>query len=304
MDQYCPLSEHSAKVELNTGEKDVFRVECPACGKFLITEEAQLGLTSIVDSRLHVLLGVVRESSERGICLTITTSNIQNLLDSAQVPRDPLDSMDRILFYIQRKSLSPSAHIQLFTQTDFPIAYALVPDEFDFYLKKLVELDYLEEEPSGYFRLSVNGWRHVIEVRKNERNSNQAFVAMWFDKSLDSVWKNGFKKALEELEFNPIRIDILEHNEKICDRIIAEIRHSGLLVADFTGHRGGVYFEAGFAMGLGIPVIWTCRDTDITKAHFDTRQYNHIVWADTADLKKKLIDRIEATLGRMRRSRK
>ncbi len=57
-------------------------------------------------------------------------------------------------------------------------------------------------------------------------------------------------------------------------------------------------------MGIGIPVIWTCRDTDIKKAHFDTRQYNHIVWTDTVDLRKKLIDRIEATLGRMKRSRK
>ena len=35
-------------------------------------------------------------------------------------------------------------------------------------------------------------------------------------------------------------------------------RHGGLVVADFTGHRGGVYFEAGFARGLGIPVVWTC----------------------------------------------
>ena len=49
-------------------------------------------------------------------------------------------------------------------------------------------------------------------------------------------------------------------------------------------------------LGLGIPVVWTCRDTDIDKAHFDTRQYNHIVWTDSDDLKEKLIARIEATV--------
>ena len=43
-------------------------------------------------------------------------------------------------------------------------------------------------------------------------------------------------------------------------------------------------------------MIWTCRDTDIDDVHFDTRQYNHIVWKDAADLKKRLADRIEATL--------
>jgi nucleoside 2-deoxyribosyltransferase len=31
------------------------------------------------------------------------------------------------------------------------------------------------------------------------------------------------------------------------------------LVCDLTGYRGGVYFEAGFAYGLGLPVIYICR---------------------------------------------
>lgn len=110
------------------------------------------------------------------------------------------------------------------------------------------------------------------------------------------MWENGLKIALEQTNYIPIRIDRTEHNDKIDDRIIAEIRKSGLLVADFTGQRGGVYFEAGFVLGLGIPVIWTCRDTDVEKLHFDTRQYNHIVWTDSSELKEKLINRIEATL--------
>ena len=96
--------------------------------------------------------------------------------------------------------------------------------------------------------------------------------------------------------YDPIRADIIEHNEKICDRILSEIRRSGLLVADFTGNRGGVYFEAGFAMGMGIPVIWTCRSDDMDSVHFDTRQYNHIVWENISDLKTQLVNRIVATL--------
>ncbi|MFH1288314.1 MAG: hypothetical protein ABII25_06420 [bacterium] len=31
------------------------------------------------------------------------------------------------------------------------------------------------------------------------------------------------------------------------------------MVCDLTGYRGGVYFEAGFAYGLGLDVIYTCR---------------------------------------------
>jgi nucleoside 2-deoxyribosyltransferase len=78
---------------------------------------------------------------------------------------------------------------------------------------------------------------------------------------------------------------------------MAEIRRSGLIVADFTGNRGGVYFEAGFAMGLGLPVIWTVRQDDIDAVHFDTRQYNHITWSTPQELREKLYNRVMATIG-------
>jgi hypothetical protein len=68
-------------------------------------------------------------------------------------------------------------------------------------------------------------------------------------------------------------------------------------VADFTGHRGGVYFEAGFAMGLGLPVFFTCRNTELEKLHFDVRQYNTIDWSDASDLSSRLQVRIEAVIG-------
>ncbi len=61
--------------------------------------------------------------------------------------------------------------------------------------------------------------------------------------------------------------------------------------------RGGVYYEAGFAQGLGIPVIWTVKADHIDHVHFDTRQFNHITWTDAADLREKLKNRIGAVLG-------
>ena len=113
---------------------------------------------------------------------------------------------------------------------------------------------------------------------------------------MNPAWNDGFSPALDAVGFRPVRVDQLKFNDKIDDRIISEIRKSGLLVADFTGNRGGVYFEAGFALGLGIPVVWTCRKTHIEYVHFDTRQYNHIVWEDPESLRQQLIDRVAATI--------
>jgi nucleoside 2-deoxyribosyltransferase len=113
---------------------------------------------------------------------------------------------------------------------------------------------------------------------------------------MPAAWTDGIKPALAENGYEPIRVNELQHNEQIGDRIIAELRLASLLVADFTQQKGGVYFECGYAMGRGIPVVWCCREDDIKNAHFDTRQYNHITWSTPAELHERLRDRIRATL--------
>jgi len=117
---------------------------------------------------------------------------------------------------------------------------------------------------------------------------------MSFDASLDSLYVNGIEPAVGACGYDALKINNEEHNEKICDRIEATIRQSRFIVADFTENKPGVYYEAGLARGLGIPVIWCVKETDIQKLHFDTRQYNHIVWKDESDLREKLELRIRA----------
>jgi hypothetical protein len=147
-------------------------------------------------------------------------------------------------------------------------------------------------------QITVDGWRR-LEKQRIEGIPNRCFVAMSFDHSLDDAWVNGIEPALRiDCKLDPIRIDKEEHNEKICDKIIAEIKLSQFLVADFTLHRQGVYFEAGFALGLGRQVIWMCRDDELAKAHFDTRQYSYIVWTIPEDLRVKLRNRVNATIAK------
>jgi nucleoside 2-deoxyribosyltransferase len=150
-------------------------------------------------------------------------------------------------------------------------------------------------------RPTALGWQEIENLSRPRNDSSQAFVAMWFHDSTNEAYLNGIAPALSATGYKPIRIDKKEHNNKIDDEIVAEIRRSRFLVADFTCEpkniRGGVYYEAGFAQGLGIPVIWTCKNTSINDLHFDTRQYSHIVWQDVSELFLQLKNRIGATIG-------
>ena len=148
--------------------------------------------------------------------------------------------------------------------------------------------------------VTVDGHRHLAE-RVATTDTAQAFVAMWFDESLAAVYQEGIEPAIREAGYRPLRIDQKEHINRIDDEIIAEIRRSKFLVADFTqgneGARGGVYYEAGFAQGLGLPVVFSCRNDGFDDLHFDTNHYNHLAWATPDELREKLKHRILAVIG-------
>ena len=83
------------------------------------------------------------------------------------------------------------------------------------------------------------------------------------DPLFNDVYEKAIEPGVRDAGYEALRIDRKEHNNKIDDEIIAEIRRSRFVIADFThgdqGVRGGVYYEAGFARGLGLEVISTCR---------------------------------------------
>ena len=148
--------------------------------------------------------------------------------------------------------------------------------------------------------VTVRGYNRIADQQTNI-DSSQAFIAMWFDDSMAGACEDGLEAGTEAAGYKPFRINLKEHINKIDDEIIAEVRRSRFLVADFThgptGARGSVYYEAGFAHGLGLPVIFTCRQDCLGKLHFDTSHYNHIVWADPGDLCEQLKNRILAVIG-------
>jgi hypothetical protein len=138
----------------------------------------------------------------------------------------------------------------------------------------------------------------VSKLIKNNISSRQAFVTMCFDINYNNYYNDVIITAIENCGFVPIRIDNKDHNEKIDDEIIIEIRKSKFLVADLNKHRGWVYYEIGYAHALGIPVFLTCNKFDRKDIHFDLRQYNFIFWTDDKfdDIRERLTKRIISVL--------
>ncbi|MHB9027006.1 MAG: hypothetical protein ACYC7E_22960 [Armatimonadota bacterium] len=178
-------------------------------------------------------------------------------------------------------------------------AYAKSDRELSRFITHLQDnRQYLKFEETGSASTCALTMEGIEYISKKEvaTKSDQCFVAMQFSDVMLDTYDRFITPAITEAGFHPLIVLDQQHNDDVCDHIIAEIRRSHFLVADFTGHRGGVYFEAGFAYGLGMPVIWTCSASEFDKAHFDVNHYNFIVWETGEDLQKKLQARILATI--------
>ena len=172
---------------------------------------------------------------------------------------------------------------------------------FGDYLEKQGWIESYEWRGRTNNRVTVMGHVRLAELDATYTPSSKVFVAMWFDDTMSEAWEQGIAPAISDAGYEPVRIDRKEHVNKIDDEIVAEIRRARFVVADFThgdsGARGGVYYEAGLAHGLAIPVIFCCRKDRLEEVHFDTRQYSHIVWETPGELRDRLATRIAAVLG-------
>jgi hypothetical protein len=176
------------------------------------------------------------------------------------------------------------------------VSYSHDEQGVDLLIRILIEESALRLD-GGKCAVTAKGLLAAEALQTAGSNSAQGFVAMWFDESLRDAWTNGFDPGIRIAGFHPVRIDNKDYVGGISDEIMAEIRRSRFVVADYTGQRNGVYFEAGFALGLGLTVIPTCRANDVDKLGFDIKHLNTLLWNTPADLAEGLNRRTRAILG-------
>jgi hypothetical protein len=242
-----------------------------------------------------------RQSSESGEPLLITSANAKDIARShGNTP--VTENLDRLLQYLGSKGRRPSSAVTVVFERDFTVIDVDTAADFVIYLRwlaedNLINFDYAPGNTSYNVAMLRDGWKRLQLTRQAGGMPGTCFIAMWFDPAMNEAYDVGIVPAVEsDCGFKALRIDRKHHNNQITDEIMAGIRSAEFMVADFTGDRGGVYYEAGFARGLGRPVIYCCKETEMGKVHFDTRVISHVTWSDPAELRKKLADRIRATI--------
>lgn len=125
-----------------------------------------------------------------------------------------------------------------------------------------------------------------------------AFIAMPMDPDdhllIDVL--EAVKDATAKCGVNAERIDEVQSNEPITDRILESIQRAEYIIVDLTHSKPNVFFEAGYAHGLGkIPIYFAKQGT---KLEFDLKDYPVLFYRNLKELRDSLEKRIKGLKGK------
>lgn len=325
--QRCPICGTTLEGIAPAENLDGIYYNCSTCGKFIIdnalfqdpTSGSKLDeklksciyyyLTEVRKEQRKTSKGAVRilygkpnsGDQKDSFPITVYTEELLNIF-----PKDFDEHLSMILVNLTNQSKQPGKSLALSygniwkESVNSPAFFTsgrseTKSQEVEWWTGTLLKLGYIVGLYEN-FEVTFDGWKKATDYSKKTSSSKTAFIAMNFDSKLQDV-RTEIKRSVEAAGFIPILIDDKEHNNQIVPEILYEIRKARFLVADFTNQRNGVYYEAGYADGLGLPVIALCESQDFhDNMHFDLRQKNIILWEKPEDIYEKLVRRIIATL--------
>ena len=152
--------------------------------------------------------------------------------------------------------------------------------------------------------LTLEGWERYEREKRGEFEGNYGFIAMKFgDAELDPFVRDVVKPAIKDkLDYDLIDMrDVAEAG--IIDNIMrVQIRDAAFVIADLTHDNHGAYWEAGYAEGLGKPVVYICERTKFEKerSHFDTNHCTTVPWSkdEPEEFSRELVATLRRSLDR------
>jgi len=317
MPNICPVCKTELKEEPKEKfYRDVTFFSCHRCGDFAFSYELIEDMPGILqrnknaDVKIsHALLAMQGTNNK----VELFTTNIEAILKNP-LPR-PQEQADLLIRWLAEHSDAPGDLVSLDPiEYNLSIIGAKSKAGFVLILSHLIEKAGLINGKiamlsSGYIgcgelSLTFDGWEYYETLLKGKATYRKAFMAMKFgDRELNEVLEKIFKPSVKMAGFDLFKSDDKPRAGPIDDQLRVDIQSSDFLIADLTHENPGAYWEAGYAEGLGKPVIYTCELEKFNSqpTHFDTNHHLTVFWDKKSPEQAgdKLKDTIRATLPQL-----
>lgn len=287
-------------------QPDRVKIQCRNCGQFILTGTAESTVQSAIAEtpRLAAVIAHAMQRMQRSTKWPVVGSGtIERLKKEGTLPA-PAEQAENFILWLGEAQDHPGIPLEI----EFALAPARIgavdADGVRFILDAM-EADGLvharTDSGGASISLSFEGWEGFDVLTRKASRGPRAFMAMAYGNSeLDEIYRLHFKPAVAATGFDLFRLDEAAPAGLIDALLRVEIRRSSFLVADLSDGNRGAYWEAGFAEGLGKPVIYTCEKSvfEDVGTHFDTSHMLTVSWDTDApeEAAKKLKATVRATL--------
>lgn len=299
----CPVCNQlwgASCQELPSFGRDASHFKCEVCGNFAITGTAfatkfspdHPSLTEIERAHLsHILCTTASEDEPP----TIDVNWLTDVLATSTLP-NPAMRATRAIGYIGDEVTKTGKPVPKLDIKFGAIIGAPNYQSAARLLQELSERSFVTIGNSytlhGYtfhsdVDLTLLGWETYQEGNIGPVSTKYGFIAMQFnDPTLDPFVEDVIKPAVK----NGTGYDLVHMRDVgragVIDNIMREqIRRAEFVIADLTHDNSGAYWEAGYAEGLGKPVVYICEREKFEekKTHFDTNHCTTVMWSESED---------------------
>jgi guanylate kinase len=172
-------------------------------------------------------------------------------------------------------------------QNDF-VDYVKYVDIFDHILINYYDKDTLISQARTILRSELN---------QQQIDPDLIFVLMSFHPEMNEVYK-AFCTAGRLIRGRNLRIKRIDSQKgdfRITDEILRNIEKAALVIADFTHERPNVYYELGYARGIGKYVLHCAKIG--TKLHFDIKDFHTIMYESPMQLQDLIVEELADFYG-------
>jgi hypothetical protein len=292
----CQSDANFRKSSFNVGEV----VDCDRCGDFRIShiDAENSGLPFENPKQQALASHVIRKMFEASGKRVELSRGFFDALKGRTLPT-PSEVIDNLIVWIaQRVDGKPGgvANVSFQNLGMLAVIGAIDGEDAIWAAQSLKARGWIEDdgaEVAHYpqLQLTVQGWQRFEQLKTAQVASRFAFFARQFkNPDLDRVFEECLREAVQKTGYE---LRTVPQRAGLIDAIIEDdIRRCRFLIADLSDNNGGAYWEAGFAEGLGKPVIYLCKNG--VQAHFDTDHRHTVKWdlsclPDTAEKLKAII---------------
>lgn len=266
----CSFGIDGTNFTENTSSHTFF-IHCQRCGDYVISDEMMefRDTTNELQSNSARLSGLIRYFTDNNLKEPhIFATTINDLLENPLIPNiDDIEKKANLLMSaLKRMTTTFGKELEINLEKHRSLAFAEDSSEFYSLLEYLKGKGYISENRGYQFpgskkvKLTAEGFKFENKIE----SSKQIFIACWFDDSQDSAIKKT-EEAILSTGYTPMCIKDKQYSDPIMEKGLAEIQKSRAIVADLTGVRAAVIYEAAYANALNIQIIYVRNANDKTK---------------------------------------